>query len=1422
MFWGGCAVVPLSAGAPVERLSGIIVDAEATLVLVTDEGGAATGARLSANKVCGTCLVLDVRSLQVAESYDSVVAGENGESIVASERRTDSRNCDAYLYYTSGSSGEPKGVYAGHAPMMNRLRWMSDQWPFATDEVCCQRVDHVFIDFVAEMFGPLSSGIPILVVPCPVRQNPVLLKNFIRKNGVTRITLVPTLARLLIETAATTSTGAATSIILPSSPLTSHDASITSAHSEFGTVRLWILSGEALAWDVARGLAQLSLPTSRILNLFGSTEVAADVTFQSLSPSDVLVQGDNCRNLAKRQLDNGCTPSVPIGQAISGCGVELMEMEELEGGDLTQGNPPKLLRRISPTRCGQVGVLYVYGTGLAKGYWGRPDATEKCFPSYIWDSALSCYRLCSSSPNKNRPRVLNQTQPFIGGQDEIGRENGSGECRSQDGQEVRFFRTGDLASFEHSWYGNPSRKKSGSSTCDNNGGSLVYRGRLDQQVKINGQRLHLAEVEACLVRVRGVALGVAVALRPEDIDGHENGVDDEGSIHFGCCLVGVVVSPENIDKSVLLAECRRFLPKFAVPQVVVTALAVPTLPGSGKISRREVRWMVLNELHNRRGSIYESVRAASGDGDSDSVDIVQTSTHQGINTGAEETVKNMVQLVMAAVRCSLQTGDTKPVDAAVASSSVVEEECDFFGEIGITSLQAVRLVHELRHSLSLNGYRSAGHETFSVRLVDLYSHPSAQLLAQWLVSAMPSVDVASEVCMERECIATCKKDLRASDSAGRGIMGGSSGSNDYKDREFIISGVSIHPITADTRSETCTLLSDVFFKKEPLASVRFSRCHAMTGPVGTAVVRQCYRRLVSHNICSLLQRGGRVLTATDDATGQVIGFTVGTELIETEILSFPPSSSEGGETGGGGRFARRGPADLQRLGKTFSRKCFDWMLHQPLRPVMHPISALVEDLISTYQYERGWVYEIGELLYISETGCRPEQPVNNRKKGRNGTEEATATANMAGSGVRSAVLAESLERRLLMEAKAAGFIRAVTICTNAVTVHVARELGFREVSCISPVQMYRPPAGTKMTPRWWSHSRVSKSGSDHGKKPSGHRGGKERLSGPFARVAKEHANVVLFEKILVPCVPSGLLLNRQQEKLLRSPKLTESSATICPIEISNTVNTTEPAGAAATSADAKREIWKLLPVGKISWENHQQMLALLANALPDLASSGRATAYMTEDDERGQAAFVLLVASVASKDGGHMESALGKGERGVAAPRGTDTATDMAASDLSVNSGPSHLSPALRWTVAGCMSLLRVGNPADSPEAAERYGTAEAIAMSRGIGKERGSDNGVRPLAPYRELLVLAVGRRWRYRHLGTALIAWLITESRQHGDSHVFVRSLPESVGFYERHGFRRADEGGENTSDAAAGLPFAGKEVFMVHDLVREWNHS
>jgi acyl-coenzyme A synthetase/AMP-(fatty) acid ligase len=102
-------------------------------------------------------------------------------------------------------------------------------------------------------------------------------------------------------------------------------------------------------------------------------------------------------------------------------------------------------------------------------------------------------------------------------------------------------------------------------------GQLEYLGRIDRQVKINGVRIELGEVEAALAAAPGVSQAVAAAVAAAG-----------GSSNSLKRLVGYVV-PGSVDVAGVLAHCRASLLPTMVPSAVVALDVFPLLP-SGKVS----------------------------------------------------------------------------------------------------------------------------------------------------------------------------------------------------------------------------------------------------------------------------------------------------------------------------------------------------------------------------------------------------------------------------------------------------------------------------------------------------------------------------------------------------------------------------------------------------------------------------------------------------------------------------------------------------------------------------------------------------------------------------------------------------------------------------------------------------------------------
>jgi amino acid adenylation domain-containing protein/non-ribosomal peptide synthase protein (TIGR01720 family) len=218
----------------------------------------------------------------------------------------------AYIMYTSGSTGKPKGVMGTHLGMVNRFRWMWREFPFGSNEVCCAKTSLNFVDSVWELFGPLLAGVPVTLVPDAEVKDALALANLISREKISRLVAVPSLLAVLVD-------------IWEGQEL--HPMIITS-------------SGEALTSNLARRL--LDVAGVRLLNLYGSSEIAADAT---------------CIEIKREHL---ATPFVPIGKPIDQMKCLLMIDEK-------------------PVEVGEPGELYVAGPGVARGYFGRPALTKERF-----------------------------------------------------------------------------------------------------------------------------------------------------------------------------------------------------------------------------------------------------------------------------------------------------------------------------------------------------------------------------------------------------------------------------------------------------------------------------------------------------------------------------------------------------------------------------------------------------------------------------------------------------------------------------------------------------------------------------------------------------------------------------------------------------------------------------------------------------------------------------------------------------------------------------------------------------------------------------------------------------------------------------------------------------------------------------------
>ncbi len=269
----GAAYVPIDPEYPAERVAAILADATPSL-LVTDRAYDA-----------------EVPVLRLdAELPDSETVAVN-RPLIGSDT--------AYVIFTSGTTGRPKGVAVSHEAIVNRLLWMRDDYQITASDRILQKTPDGFDVSVWEFFLPLITGATVVVARDGGHKDPVYLAEVIEAQRVSVAHFVPSML----------------TAFLASNPDPARLASL----------RRVFFSGEALP-AVAALEADRLFANASLHNLYGPTEAAVDVTAQPVGSGDTAVVpiGRPVLNTTTVVLDSWLRPVGPgvVGELYLG-GIQL-------------------------------------------------------------------------------------------------------------------------------------------------------------------------------------------------------------------------------------------------------------------------------------------------------------------------------------------------------------------------------------------------------------------------------------------------------------------------------------------------------------------------------------------------------------------------------------------------------------------------------------------------------------------------------------------------------------------------------------------------------------------------------------------------------------------------------------------------------------------------------------------------------------------------------------------------------------------------------------------------------------------------------------------------------------------------------------------------------------------------------------------
>jgi amino acid adenylation domain-containing protein len=296
----GGAYVPLDPAYPKERLAFMIRDAQVSLLL--------TQARLrSVLPQCGGAVVfLDDDAVAIAsEDEGNPVATAALDNL-------------AYVVYTSGSTGQPKGVMMTHRCLCNLLGWQLQDPSFSPRGRTLQFTSICFDVSFQEIFSTWLSGGTLVMIPDEVRCDSARLRRFLGEHRIERL-------------------------FLPYIPLREL-AEVTDREESFPvSLREVITAGEQLR--VTSGLTSWfrRLGGCTLQNQYGPSESHVVTAFR----------------LEGTPEDWPVLP--PIGRPISNSRIYVLDSE------------------LRPVPIGVPGELHIGGTSLARGYLDRPDSTAERF-----------------------------------------------------------------------------------------------------------------------------------------------------------------------------------------------------------------------------------------------------------------------------------------------------------------------------------------------------------------------------------------------------------------------------------------------------------------------------------------------------------------------------------------------------------------------------------------------------------------------------------------------------------------------------------------------------------------------------------------------------------------------------------------------------------------------------------------------------------------------------------------------------------------------------------------------------------------------------------------------------------------------------------------------------------------------------------
>ncbi|QRV78669.1 AMP binding enzyme [Ceratobasidium sp. AG-Ba] len=298
----------------------------------------------------------------------------------------------AYVLFSSGTTGTPKGIVSSHSAVLTYCMGANEIYQANTSDVWVRAAAYTFDSSIDELFCPLVAGASIVIQPSGALTSFSSYLGFLKTSGGTIVPLTTALWHQL------------------TSYLVHENRDLPPS------VRIVSIGGEAALGKVYKEWRSKFGNLPRLVNGYGPTEITVCASYWEACGDFHL-------------------PVLPIGRPLRNYRCYVLDAATCS----------------SQLKCGEEGILYVSGPGLAIGYLDDVPQTESKFVPNPW----------AESP-----------------------------------EYARMYCTGDLAVMDSD-------------------GVFHFKGRADLQVKIRGFRVELESVEASLLSFPGIKEAAVAAHRDE-------------------------------------------------------------------------------------------------------------------------------------------------------------------------------------------------------------------------------------------------------------------------------------------------------------------------------------------------------------------------------------------------------------------------------------------------------------------------------------------------------------------------------------------------------------------------------------------------------------------------------------------------------------------------------------------------------------------------------------------------------------------------------------------------------------------------------------------------------------------------------------------------------------------------------------------